>query len=105
MGRVLAVIIWILTLLSVLLFVSGKWWFPAAISDHAPALDRRFIHRGPGRPRLDDLEVSRYRRNRRPGSLFARQQSSRGGLDHHHRSYLYFLGSDGPERLGVPAVA
>ncbi|HSL55162.1 MAG TPA: cytochrome c oxidase subunit II [Pyrinomonadaceae bacterium] len=43
MGRVLAVIIWILTLLSVLLFVSGKWWFPAAISDHAPALDRQFL--------------------------------------------------------------
>jgi len=43
MGRVLAVIIWILTLLSVLLFVSGKWWFPAAISTHAPALDRQFL--------------------------------------------------------------
>jgi len=41
MGRVLAVIIWIITLLSVLLFVSGKWWFPAAISEHAPALDRQ----------------------------------------------------------------
>ena len=43
MGRVLAVIIWIITLLSVLLFVSGKWWFPTAISDHAPALDRQFM--------------------------------------------------------------
>ena len=43
MGRALAVIIWILTLLSVLLFVSGKWWFPAAISEHAPALDRQFL--------------------------------------------------------------
>jgi cytochrome c oxidase subunit II len=43
MGRALAVIIWILTLLSVLLFVSGKWWFPAAISEHAPALDRQFM--------------------------------------------------------------
>jgi cytochrome c oxidase subunit 2 len=43
MGRVLAVIIWILTLLSVLLFVNGKWWFPAAISEHAPALDRQFM--------------------------------------------------------------
>ena len=43
MGRVLAVIIWIITLLSVLLFVSGRWWFPAAISDHAPALDRQFM--------------------------------------------------------------
>jgi cytochrome c oxidase subunit II len=43
MGRVLAVIIWILTLLSVLMFVSGKWWFPAAITEHAPALDRQFL--------------------------------------------------------------
>ena len=43
MGRVLAVIIWIITLLSVLMFVSGKWWFPTAISDHAPALDRQFM--------------------------------------------------------------
>jgi cytochrome c oxidase subunit 2 len=43
MGRVLAVIIWILTLLSVLLFVSKKWWFPAAISEHGPALDRQFL--------------------------------------------------------------
>src|SRR4030095_7338230 len=43
MGRVLAVIIWIITLLSVLLFISGKWWFPAAISEHAPALDRQFM--------------------------------------------------------------
>src|SRR5258705_5069865 len=43
MGRALAVIIWILTLLSVLLFVSKKWWFPPAISAHAPALDRQFM--------------------------------------------------------------
>jgi cytochrome c oxidase subunit 2 len=43
MGRVLAVIIWILTLLSVALFVSGKWWLPEAISNHAPALDRQFL--------------------------------------------------------------
>src|SRR6476620_6414889 len=43
MGRVLAVIIWIITLLSVLLFVSGKWWFPSAISEHAPALYRQFL--------------------------------------------------------------
>ena len=43
MGRVLAVIIWIITLLSVVMFLSGKWWFPAAISEHAPALDRQFL--------------------------------------------------------------
>jgi cytochrome c oxidase subunit 2 len=43
MGRVLAVIIWIITLLSVLLFVAGKWWFPEGISSHAAALDRQFM--------------------------------------------------------------
>jgi cytochrome c oxidase subunit II len=43
MGRVLAVIIWILTLLSVLLFFNRNWWFPDAISEHAPALDRQFM--------------------------------------------------------------
>ena len=43
MGRVLAVIIWIITLLSVLLFLNRNWWFPTAISEHAPALDRQFM--------------------------------------------------------------
>jgi heme/copper-type cytochrome/quinol oxidase subunit 2 len=44
MGRALAVIIWILTLCQCSLFVSKKWWFPeAAISEHAPALDRQFM--------------------------------------------------------------
>ena len=43
MGRVRAVIIWVITLLSVLLFVAGKWWFPTPISEHAPALDRQFM--------------------------------------------------------------
>jgi cytochrome c oxidase subunit II len=43
MGRVLAVIIWVLTLGSVSLFFIKKWWFPTAISAHAPALDRQFL--------------------------------------------------------------
>ena len=43
MGRALAVIIWILTLLSVSLFFINKWWFPTPISAHAPALDRQFL--------------------------------------------------------------
>ena len=43
MGRVLAVVIWILTLGSVLLFTTKKWWFPTSISAHAPALDRQFL--------------------------------------------------------------
>ena len=43
MGRALAVVIWVMTLLSVWMFVSGKWWFPASISEHGPAYDQQFI--------------------------------------------------------------
>ena len=43
MGRALAVLIWLLTLGTVLLFTNGKWWFPKAISEHGPAYDRQFM--------------------------------------------------------------
>ncbi len=43
MGRALAILIWLLTLGSVWLFVSGKWWFPTAITEHGPAYDRQFM--------------------------------------------------------------
>jgi cytochrome c oxidase subunit 2 len=43
MGRALAVLIWLITLLSVWLFVSGRWWFPPAITEHGPAYDRQFM--------------------------------------------------------------
>jgi cytochrome c oxidase subunit 2 len=43
MGRALALLIWLLTLGSVLLFVSGKWWFPPTISEHGPAIDSQFL--------------------------------------------------------------
>jgi cytochrome c oxidase subunit 2 len=43
MGRALAVLIWVMTVLSVWMFVSGKWWFPASISEHGPAYDQQFI--------------------------------------------------------------
>ncbi|HEX8097475.1 MAG TPA: cytochrome c oxidase subunit II [Pyrinomonadaceae bacterium] len=43
MGRALAVIIWLLTLGSVLLFMSGRWWFPPAITEHGPAVDAQFM--------------------------------------------------------------
>ncbi|HEX8651433.1 MAG TPA: cytochrome c oxidase subunit II [Pyrinomonadaceae bacterium] len=43
MGRALAVLIWLITLLSVWLFVSGRWWFPPPISEHGPAYDRQFM--------------------------------------------------------------
>jgi cytochrome c oxidase subunit II len=42
MGRALGVVIWLLTLASVVLFFSG-WWFPTAITEHAPAIDRQFM--------------------------------------------------------------
>lgn len=43
MGRALAVLIWVMTLLSVWMFMSGKWWFPASISEHGPAYDQQFV--------------------------------------------------------------
>jgi cytochrome c oxidase subunit 2 len=43
MGRVLAVLIWLITLGSVSLFFVKKWWFPTPITAHAPALDRQFM--------------------------------------------------------------
>src|SRR5437868_2039238 len=43
MGRALAVIIWILTGLSVFIFACKKWWLPPSISEHGPALDRQFM--------------------------------------------------------------
>ncbi|HEU4596400.1 MAG TPA: cytochrome c oxidase subunit II [Pyrinomonadaceae bacterium] len=43
MGRALAVLIGVMTLLSVWMFVNGKWWFPASISEHGPAYDQQFI--------------------------------------------------------------
>jgi cytochrome c oxidase subunit 2 len=42
MGRILALAIVIITIVSVWMFVSGNWWFPDSISEHAPALDRQF---------------------------------------------------------------
>ena len=43
MGRALAVLIGVMTALSVWMFVSGKWWFPASISEHGPAYDQQFV--------------------------------------------------------------
>ena len=43
MGRALGVLIWVITALSVWLFVSGRWWFPKPISEHGPAYDRQFM--------------------------------------------------------------
>lgn len=43
MGRALAAFLWVMTILSVWMFVSGRWWFPASISEHGPAYDRQFM--------------------------------------------------------------
>ena len=43
MGRALALFIWLMTLISVWMFASGRWWFPPAISEHGPAYDRQFL--------------------------------------------------------------
>ena len=43
MGRALAVFLWVMTGLSVWMFVDGRWWFPPSISEHGPAYDRQFI--------------------------------------------------------------
>ncbi len=43
MGRALGALIWLLTLGSVWLFVSGRWWLPPYISEHGPAYDRQFL--------------------------------------------------------------
>lgn len=42
MGRVLAVLIWLITLLTVILFVSKRWWFPENIAEHGVSLDTQF---------------------------------------------------------------
>jgi len=43
MGRLLGIAIWLITILSVWMFVSGKWWFPPSITEHGPAYDRQFL--------------------------------------------------------------
>ena len=43
MGRLLAVFIWIMTLLSVAMFFNPRWWFPPAITEHGPAYDQQFL--------------------------------------------------------------
>jgi cytochrome c oxidase subunit 2 len=43
MGRALAVFLWVMTGLSVWMFVDGRWWFPPSISEHGPAYDQQFL--------------------------------------------------------------
>jgi cytochrome c oxidase subunit 2 len=43
MGRALAAFIWVMTILSVWMFLDGRWWFPKAITEHGPAYDQQFV--------------------------------------------------------------
>jgi cytochrome c oxidase subunit 2 len=43
MGRALALFIWLMTVVSVWMFLDGRWWFPQSIAEHGPAYDRQFI--------------------------------------------------------------
>jgi cytochrome c oxidase subunit II len=43
MGRLLAVLLLLITAGSVWLFVNGRWWFPPGITEHAPAYDRQYL--------------------------------------------------------------
>lgn len=43
MGRLLAVFIWVMTILSVAMFFNPRWWFPPAITEHGPAYDQQYL--------------------------------------------------------------
>ncbi|HEY9282271.1 MAG TPA: cytochrome c oxidase subunit II [Pyrinomonadaceae bacterium] len=43
MGRLLAVLIVLITAVSVWLFLDGRWWLPPGITEHSPAYDAQFL--------------------------------------------------------------
>jgi cytochrome c oxidase subunit 2 len=43
MGRILAIAIWVITILSLWMFLSHRWWFPEAITEHGPHVDTQFV--------------------------------------------------------------
>ncbi|HXG63986.1 MAG TPA: cytochrome c oxidase subunit II [Blastocatellia bacterium] len=44
MGKVLAVALWVLVILTVWMFVGqNQWWFPETISDYGPRIDAQFM--------------------------------------------------------------
>jgi cytochrome c oxidase subunit II len=43
MGRLLGIAIWVITLASLWMFLSKRWWFPESISDHGPSVDSQFM--------------------------------------------------------------
>jgi cytochrome c oxidase subunit 2 len=43
MGLFTALVIWLISIITVALFMVGRWQFPEAISEHGAALDRQFL--------------------------------------------------------------
>jgi cytochrome c oxidase subunit 2 len=43
MGLVLLIVIWLITLISTLLFITKTWWLPVAASAAAPGIDHHFV--------------------------------------------------------------
>src|SRR2546430_11337540 len=43
MGGLRGIAIWIITADSVWMFVSGRWWFHEAITEHGPRVDSQFM--------------------------------------------------------------
>ena len=43
MGRLLGIAIWVITIASLWMFTNKRWWFPEAITEHGPAVDRQFM--------------------------------------------------------------
>jgi cytochrome c oxidase subunit 2 len=43
MGLLLAIAIWIISIVTVALFISGKWGFPESISEYGPAIDAQYL--------------------------------------------------------------
>jgi cytochrome c oxidase subunit 2 len=40
----LAITIWIITIVTAILFAGRFWWFPEVASEHGPAIDRQFVY-------------------------------------------------------------
>lgn len=43
MGRALAILMWIIALVTTLAFATGRWWLPPAVSEYGAAIDPQFL--------------------------------------------------------------
>ncbi len=114
MGRLLGIALWVITVASVWMFVSGKWWFPQSISEHGPLVDRQFmitiivvgIAFAAAQIGLGWV-VFKYRDSAEQATrdLLAWQQPPGSGLDRRHGDYLHQPRRDGPASLGLASLA